>query len=439
MSRTRASARVWPCLVLWTLGACAPTPPTPLASATRTDTVVSGTEAPEDTAVVALLARRARCTDEPLTLLCTGALIAPDVVLTAAHCLEIFGTDGAYEVFLGTKLLPEPEPRGRFVRVARAVRHPGYDRTSHAYDAALLRLARPVDESPLPLPEPGRAPLAPGQAARVVGFGDTKDASAPAGQRRQGTLQVTEVEAGAFRAGPAPAMSCVGDSGGPVLVRSAEGGELLVGITASGDVACREEAFNVRVDALLEDFIHPFLAAPLEPRGAVLPLASLCTAPCTSDAQCPAGLACESVAGGGAARCLQPALQEGDYGAGCSGDAQCGAGSVCARLEPEGEDACRCFTPCAPAPLPEAESGCTGAPGASPWVWGLGAWALLRGRRRGAQPPWRRVRLRGPPLWVMPISLGAFLRPCTGEPRLLRASWRCLASLRGVLGRSSLR
>ncbi|WNG61819.1 trypsin-like serine protease [Archangium gephyra] len=381
----RTQVLLW--LALWTLSACAPTSPTP-SPFIRTDTVVSGTEAPDDAAVVALLARRARCAGEPLTLLCTGSLIAPDVVLTAAHCLEIFGTDGAYEVFLGTKLLPEPEPGGRFVRVASAVRHPGYERTSHAYDAALLRLAKPVNESPLPLPEPGKAPLEPGQSARVVGFGDTKDASAPAGQRRQGTLVLTQVEASGFRADPAPSMSCVGDSGGPVLVRGAEGGEVLVGVTASGDVACREEAFNVRVDVLLEDFIQPFLAGQLEPRGLELPLESLCTATCTSDAQCPAGLACETVAEGGAARCLQPALQEGNYGTLCSEDAQCGAGRVCARLEPEGEDACRCFTPCVPAPLPEEASGCTGAPGASPWVWGLGAWRLLvrRGRafsRRG--------------------------------------------------------
>ena len=61
------------------------------------------------------------------------------------------------------------------------------------------------------------------------------------------------------------------------------------------------------------------------------------------------------------------------------------------------------------------------------------------GAGRVAQPPWRGRRLRGPPRWVMSISLGAFLRPCTGEPRLARVSWRCLASLRGTFGRSSRR
>jgi len=269
------------------------------------------------------------------------------------------------------------------------VRHPGYEPTTHAWDAALLRLAEPVEVAPLPLPGRGWGALESGQPARAVGYGDTREASRPEGLRRQGTLSVTEVATGAFRAGPSPSMSCVGDSGGPVLVRGAEGREVLVGITASGDVACRTEAFNVRVEALLADFIEPFLARTPISVGPVLAPESLCQAPCTRDAECPAGLACVAPAEGAPGRCLQYALQEGAYTRTCTEDAQCGAGSQCARLGSEGPEACRCFTPCGQVPTDVEPGGCAGAPGPLPGAWSLVVWGLLS-RRGGASASWGR-------------------------------------------------
>ena len=365
------------CALLLAVPGCAPIPEPSPEPATVAQRVVGGTDAPADEAVVALVARRTRCSGEPLTLLCSGALIAPDVVLTAAHCLNVFGPEGPYEVFFGAEVLPEP--RGRFVRVARAVRHPDYVPETHAYDAALLRLATPVDVKPLRLPESSGVSLAPGAEARVLGFGETKDAQAPSGRRRQGVLTVTEVLASAFLAGPAPAMSCVGDSGGPVLVSDGTG-EVLAGITASGDVACRREAFNVRVDALRDTFLQPFLDAPAMSPGPTLAPENLCRDTCAQDSDCPSGLICEALAGA-PGRCLLPALQEGDYGALCTDDAACGTGGLCARLEPEGAEACRCFTPCS-APAPADTGGCTSVAG--PALLGLLAVAqwLRRPRRR---------------------------------------------------------
>jgi hypothetical protein len=165
-----------------------------------------------------------------------------------------------------------------------------------------------------------------------------------------------------------------------VLVR--EGGrEVLAGLTASGDVACRTEAFNVRVDALREDFLQPFLAqGPVTP-GRVLAPEALCRETCASDAECPSGLTCVALEGA-PGRCLLPALQEGAYGTACTEDAACGAGGLCARLEPEGEGACRCFTPCGAEPPSDEAEGCASAPG--PALLGLLALGgLLRRRARG--------------------------------------------------------
>ncbi|RKG61494.1 polyhydroxyalkanoate biosynthesis repressor PhaR, partial [Corallococcus exercitus] len=123
-----------------------------------------------------------------------------------------------------------------------------------------------------------------------------------------------------------------------------------------------------------------------------LPLDALCQEPCASDADCPSGLLCVA-AGDTPARCLLPALQAGTYGAACSEDATCGARGVCARLEVDGDDACRCFTPCEATVDPQTpgggnpgeDSGCAIGPG------GLGATlAVLLGLF------WRQSRRRIP-------------------------------------------
>lgn len=347
------SRRPFAALALLIVAGCSPPQPHRLASA-----IVDGAVDTGDAAVVALIARRARCEEADPALLCTGTLIAPRVVLTAAHCLDVFGPEGQYEVLFGASL---QDAAARFVVVIGAELHPEYDAATHENDLALLRLAQPAPVTPVALPARALTSADVGLPARAVGFGVTHDAAAPAGIKRTGTLRVSAVTDRAFRATGDPSMTCTGDSGGPVFL-GVDGGEQLVGVTASGDPGCAEEAFNVRVDAAADPFLRPFvdataLTAVVGPPGA-RDVDALCGGRCTRSSDCPAGLGCEKDEDG-AGRCLASALREGDYGAACETDAQCGGGGQCARLWPDGAAACRCFTPCQPAPA----FGCAAAPG----------------------------------------------------------------------------
>lgn len=112
---------------------------------------------------------------------CTGALIAPQLVLTAAHCL--------YDKTTGVQLRPEEIEfqagfrNGRalaYRTVARAVAHPDYrytvedDLDSVAADLALLELDQPIRLPSLVPFETGAAPVE-GDAVAVVSYAQYRE------------------------------------------------------------------------------------------------------------------------------------------------------------------------------------------------------------------------------------------------------------------------
>jgi V8-like Glu-specific endopeptidase len=384
-----AQAALLPALLA---AACAPDASQAPAAARRP--IVDGTSDTGDPAAVAIGARRVGCA-ERLAVRCSGTLVAPRLVLTAAHCVLDPRLASSLEVMFGSAV---DAPDAAFRQVVHVAVHPEYRDDGDAADLAALILDTPAPVAPATLGAEAIDPTWVDTQVRVVGFGQALSTDLVTGVKRSGTAVITEVGATGFRIAASPAMSCHGDSGGPVLVTRG-GAEVVIGSTSTGDPGCTLYGDNVRVDSFRDAFIAPWIedaatwpASPVADSDELAGLGDmLCAADCTEDAQCPDGLVCRPSPGQGGIvnRCAVPGLVAGQLGPACTGDASCDASGNerCVRVRADSPDACLCHRACTDAPRPEPGGGCRIDTGAASPRLGLGlvlltlVWIVMRRRR----------------------------------------------------------
>jgi len=188
-------------------------------------------------------------------LICTATLIAPDVAITAAHCLAEAPPFGDFGFTLDTDA---GDGFGDVVPVAVYHIHPGFDPGVNAYldlavrnDVGVMLLAHPIEGVVPEIVEQAddRLTVEAGDQLAMCGFGLTLWHTATLPIKRDAQLIVARAEANEFSTAAADPQPCNGDSGGPLFVDGPKGRRIvgLVSRAVGASVMCDTGAIITRL------------------------------------------------------------------------------------------------------------------------------------------------------------------------------------------------
>lgn len=258
-------------------------------TSSRTEAIVGGApdvgEFPEAVGIQLLYTTDAGA---PRSNFCSGALIRPDVVLTAAHCVDRFGFPGALltgAMVTTVDRMPATLADPSWVRARRIVIHPYWPRDPvYVNDLGFVELERPItDVTPAPIRIRPLSAFDTGRTMKTVGFGRTAPNSVSDQIRRVVELPLDRFDETHIRLGIlGDAGVCAGDSGGPSFLLDPDGVRRVVGIHSFTYTPSNcTDGLDTRVDVHTE-FIRGFLADA----GASCLEDGLCKPGCPADPDC---------------------------------------------------------------------------------------------------------------------------------------------------------
>jgi secreted trypsin-like serine protease len=197
-------------------------------------------------ATVALVERDREHADK-WVIICSGTLIATDIVITAAHCID---GDRAEVQFR-----PQ-ESASPLVISGRTLKHESYGdpyNEKFSFDLALIKLESPAPATMRPVPRAQKEEYQVGDTVILAGYGMITDpvTGQPQGNEKllyQARTQIKDIFASGdqdlrddyenwglitFRSKDGTSGACAGDSGGPMFIKK-EGKLKVIGATAGG-------------------------------------------------------------------------------------------------------------------------------------------------------------------------------------------------------------